>query len=115
MPESPGRVVMLVGTSSAGKTSTATALQGCFDEHHLLVGFDVFLRMVDPRWAGHGPYTRQGLRYDPSTVDSSGEVIPTISCGPSLRTPVECAADIAEAITLSDRPRDPCTRRRPDA
>ena len=73
---------MLVGTSSAGKTTTATALQGCFDEHHLLVGFDVFLRMVDPRWAGHGPFTLPGFSYDPSTVDSSGEVVSTISCGP---------------------------------
>ena len=82
MSESPGRVVMLVGTSSAGKTTTAAALQGCFDEHHLLVGFDVFMRMVDPRWAGHGPYTLQGFRYDPSTVDNSGEAISTISCGP---------------------------------
>ncbi len=82
MSEPPGRVVMLVGTSSAGKTTTAAALQGCFDEHHLLVGFDVFMRMVDPRWAGHGPYTLNGFRYDPSTVDNSGEVISTISCGP---------------------------------
>lgn len=73
---------MLVGTSSAGKTTTAEALQGCFDEQHLLVGFDMFLRIVDPRWAGYGPYTREGFRYDPSTVDSSGEVISTISCGP---------------------------------
>lgn len=82
MSEPPGRVVMLVGTSSAGKTTTAAALQGCFDEHHLLVGFDVFMRMVDARWAGHGPYTLKGFRYDPSTVDNSGEVISTIGCGP---------------------------------
>lgn len=73
---------MLIGTSSAGKTTTAAALQACFDEHHLLVGFDVFLRMVDPRWAGHGPHTLKGFRYDPSTVGDSGEVISTISCGP---------------------------------
>jgi chloramphenicol 3-O phosphotransferase len=73
---------MLAGTSSAGKTTTAAALQGCFDDHHLLLGFDVFLRMVDPRWGGHGPHTQQGFRYDPSTVDDSGEQISTISCGP---------------------------------
>jgi chloramphenicol 3-O phosphotransferase len=73
---------MLVGTSSAGKTTTAAALQECFEEHHLLVGFDVFMRMVDPRWAGHGPYTLKGFRYDPSVVDDSGELISTISCGP---------------------------------
>lgn len=82
MSESPGRVVMLVGTSSAGKTTTGTALQGCLDEHHLLVGFDVFLRMIDPRWGGPGPYTQKGFRYDPTTVDDSGAVISTISCGP---------------------------------
>ncbi|HVX45158.1 MAG TPA: AAA family ATPase [Mycobacteriales bacterium] len=82
MSQSPGRVVMLVGTSSAGKSTTAAALQSCFDEHHLLVGFDVFLRMIDPRWGGHGPYTQQGFRYDPSTVDGSGALVSTISCGP---------------------------------
>ena len=81
-PVSPGRVVMLIGTSSAGKTTTATALQQCFDEHHLLVGFDVFLKMVDPRWAGHGPFTWDGFHWDPSTVDSEGEVVTTISVGP---------------------------------
>jgi chloramphenicol 3-O phosphotransferase len=73
---------MLVGTSSAGKTTTATALQGCFDEHHLLVGLDVFFRMIDPRWGGHGPSTLEGFRYDPSTVDDAGDLISTISYGP---------------------------------
>lgn len=73
---------MLIGTSSAGKSSIAAALQDCLAEHHLLVGFDVFLKTVDPRWAGHGPHTMEGFRYDPSTVDEAGEVISTISCGP---------------------------------
>lgn len=53
MAEPMGQVVMLVGTSSAGKTSTAVALQGCLEEHHLLVGFDVFLGMVDSSLADH--------------------------------------------------------------
>lgn len=70
---------MLIGTSSAGKTTTGTALQACFAEHHLLLGFDVFLRMIDPRWGGSGPYTREGFRYDPSTEGGS---VSTISCGP---------------------------------
>jgi chloramphenicol 3-O phosphotransferase len=82
MQHTPGQVVMLFGTSSAGKTTTATALQSCFEEHHLLVGFDIFLRMVDSRWGGHGPYSSEGFRYDESTIDSSGEVVSTISCGP---------------------------------
>lgn len=73
---------MLVGTSSAGKTTTSAALQDLFDEHHLVVGFDVFMRMVDPRWAGHGPYRLKGFRYDPGSVDDSGEIVSTISCGP---------------------------------
>lgn len=80
--ESPGRVVLLIGTSSAGKSTTSAALQDRLDEHHLLLGFDVFLRMVDDRWGGHGPHTQQGFRYDPSTVDEAGEVVSTISCGP---------------------------------
>lgn len=78
----PGRVVLLIGTSSAGKTTTSAALQNRFDTHHMAVGFDIFLSMVDWRWAGHGPYTEEGFRYDKSTIDESGAVISTISVGP---------------------------------
>lgn len=83
MPE--GQVVMLVGTSSAGKSTTATTLQACLPEHHLLLGLDVFFRMVDPRWGGHGAHTQDGFRYDPSRVDDTGEAVSTISYGPTGR------------------------------
>jgi chloramphenicol 3-O phosphotransferase len=31
---------------------------------------------------GHGPFTEDGFRYDESTVDESGQIVSTISCGP---------------------------------
>src|SRR5262249_49982868 len=38
MTQTLGRVVMLIGTSSAGKTTTAAALQSALAEHYLLLG-----------------------------------------------------------------------------
>ena len=101
MAQRPGRVVMLIGTSSAGKTSTATALQGCLDEHHLLTGLDVFFAMIDPRWGGHGTHTQQGFRYDPSGTDESGAVISTISCGPVGRQVLEGTHRAVAALARS--------------
>jgi chloramphenicol 3-O phosphotransferase len=92
---------MLVGTSSAGKTTTAGALQRFLPEHHLLLGFDVFLRMVEPRWGGHGRYTAEGFRYDDSTVDSSGAVTSTISCGPVGRRILNGTHRAVAALALS--------------
>lgn len=64
-------ILLLIGTSSAGKSTLAKQLQAIFSEHYLLLGIDDIFRMVSPRWGGGlaGPLSHQGFRYEhvPST------------------------------------------------
>src|SRR5829696_7536165 len=45
-----GTIIMLNGTSSAGKTSIITALQDLLDEPFLHAGIDTFFHMLPPRY-----------------------------------------------------------------
>lgn len=45
----PGKIVFLNGTSSAGKTTLAKALQASLDEPYLCMGIDHFLSSVPQR------------------------------------------------------------------
>lgn len=49
----PGRLIGLVGTSSAGKSTTARRLQSLLDEPYLVVGLDHFYDMFPSDWSGH--------------------------------------------------------------
>lgn len=59
-------IILLVGTSSAGKSTLATLLQNALPEHYLLLGIDDVFRMVPERWGGGmgGPLSVEGFRYD---------------------------------------------------
>jgi chloramphenicol 3-O phosphotransferase len=66
-----GKVILIVGTSSVGKTSTVRELQNLLPEHYLALGIDTFFHMVSPRWGGGlgGPLSVDGFRYHKTTVD----------------------------------------------
>jgi chloramphenicol 3-O phosphotransferase len=51
----PGRIIYLNGTSSAGKSSIAAALQEILAEPYLHLGIDTFLRMLPLRYRPGGP------------------------------------------------------------
>ncbi len=72
-------ILLLIGTSSAGKSTLAKELQALLPEHYLLLGLDDVFRMVAPRWSGGlgGPLSVHGFRYD----HSLGEPITTIRYG----------------------------------
>src|SRR5438094_33946 len=59
-------VLLLIGTSSAGKSALAKELQAILPDHYLLLGLDDVFRMVSPRWGGGlaGPLSYDGFRYD---------------------------------------------------
>jgi chloramphenicol 3-O phosphotransferase len=61
-------ILLLVGTSSAGKSTLAKELQAILPDHYLLLGLDDVFRMVAPRWGGGlgGPLSAQGFRYNHS-------------------------------------------------
>lgn len=72
----PGRVIFLNGTSSAGKTVLARAIQDASDTPFVYWGVDTLFSLVPPNWGGG----RDGFWYDrtggehPSVVIRYGEV-----------------------------------------
>jgi chloramphenicol 3-O phosphotransferase len=63
-------ILLLIGTSSAGKSTLAKALQTILPDHFLLFGLDDVFRMVSPRWGGGlaGPLSYHGFWYDHSAA-----------------------------------------------
>jgi len=59
----PGRVVLLHGTSSSGKTTVARAVQGLSEEPWVRLGIDAFWNAVDERWMEHGPRAAEGFAW----------------------------------------------------
>ncbi len=59
-------IILLVGTSSAGKTTLAKHLQDILPDHYLHFGIDDIFRMVSERWGGGlgDPLSYEGFRYD---------------------------------------------------
>src|SRR3954462_2856529 len=57
----PGRVALLHGTSSSGKTTVARAVQALSQESWLRLGIDAFWTAIDERWLEHGPRASEGF------------------------------------------------------
>jgi len=72
----PGKVILIIGTSSVGKSSTILELQNILSEHYLALGIDTFLHMVSPRWGGGlgGPRSMDGFRYVKTTVHRTSSI-----------------------------------------
>ena len=69
----PGKVILIVGPSSVGKSSTVRELQNALPDPYLALGLDTFFHMVPPRWGGGmgGPLSVDGFRYVTTTVDQT--------------------------------------------
>jgi chloramphenicol 3-O phosphotransferase len=78
-----GQVIFLNGTSSAGKTTLAQAIQEESRRPYLLAGIDSFFAMVPEKWGGGraGPLSRDGFYYDESEVDHDGSPLTVIRYG----------------------------------
>jgi chloramphenicol 3-O phosphotransferase len=66
-------VIFLNGTSSAGKTTLARAIQDESDTPFVYWGIDTLFSLVPPNWGGgrDGPLSRHGFWYD-RTTDADG-------------------------------------------
>ena len=66
-------ILLLIGTSSAGKSTLAKERQAILPKQYLLLGLDDVFRMVAPRWGGGlgGPFSVHGFRYDHSLGEPS--------------------------------------------
>src|SRR5919204_1052582 len=74
---STGKVILLHGTSSSGKTTIARAFQRRASEAWVRLGIDVFWNAVDARWMEFGPRADEGFRWverDDSVAIVSGPV-----------------------------------------
>jgi chloramphenicol 3-O phosphotransferase len=77
-----GQVILLNGTSSAGKTTLARAIQEISPVPYLYTGIDSQFAMVPEKWGGGrgGPLSVEGFRYNGSEEDDDPAV--TMIAGP---------------------------------
>lgn len=95
----PGHVIFLNGTSSAGKTTLARAIQEESDEPYLYWGIDTLFSMVPEKWGGArgGHLSFEGFRYDRSEHDEDGRQLISIRYGDVGRRMLAAAcASVAE-------------------
>jgi chloramphenicol 3-O phosphotransferase len=65
----PGRVVLLHGTSSSGKTTVARAVQKLSSDPWVCLGIDTFWNAIDERWMEHGSHAADGFAWmDDATI-----------------------------------------------
>lgn len=72
--ELPPQVIFLNGTSSAGKTALARAIQDESEVPFVYWGIDTLFGLVPPTWGGgrDGPLSRDGFWYDRTSRDEDG-------------------------------------------
>jgi len=58
-----GKVVLLHGTSSSGKTTVARAFQQRANDPWVRLGIDAFWTAIDARWMEFGPRADEGFRW----------------------------------------------------
>jgi chloramphenicol 3-O phosphotransferase len=95
-----GRVVLLHGTSSSGKTTVARAIQALSDEPWLRLGIDVFWTAVDERWMEHGPRASEGFSWREDGTIVPGTVGRRLAAG--MRAAVAACARQGNDILVDD-------------
>lgn len=97
--ELPGRVILLNGTSSSGKTTLARAIQDESDTPFVYWGIDTLFGLIPPNWGGgrDGPLSRDGFWYDRTRNAEDGHPIVVIRYGPVGRRMLHSAC-VAAAV-----------------
>lgn len=96
----PGRVVLLHGTSSSGKTSVARAVQALSDEPWLRLGIDVFWTAIDERWMERGPYASDGFQWLEDARIVPGDVGQRLAAG--MRAAIAACARCGNDVLVDD-------------
>ena len=96
----PGRVVLLHGTSSSGKTTVARAVQKLADEPWLRLGIDAFWNAIDGRWLEHGPHAAEGFRWTEDARIVPGPVGQRLAAG--MRAAVAACARAGNDLLVDD-------------
>jgi chloramphenicol 3-O phosphotransferase len=115
-----GRVIILNGTASAGKTTVGRMLQAVMDGPWLLAGGDSFRAMMSPRWVESGARAHEGFAWTKVASDevpgtaSGREPVVRITAGPvgqrvmaGMRRAVRAMADAGNDVIVDDLFLDP--------
>ncbi|GBF06561.1 hypothetical protein DAERI_090147 [Deinococcus aerius] len=79
-PLSPGRLIVVNGTSSAGKSTFCRALQTRLEEPYLLLGYDLLWMTMPPRYFPFQPQEKEGAWYE--TADGAAPPVTGLGLGP---------------------------------
>jgi chloramphenicol 3-O phosphotransferase len=96
----PGRVVLLHGTSSSGKTTVARAVQRLSDEPWLLLGIDAFWSAIDERWMEHGQRASEGFLWSGDATIVPGSVGQRLAKG--MRAALAALARAGNDVLVDD-------------
>ena len=96
----PGRVVLLHGTSSSGKTTVARAVQALSDEPWLRLGIDVFWTAIDERWMEHGQRAPEGSLWREDAQIVPGPVGDRLAAG--MRAAIAACARCGNDMLVDD-------------
>ncbi len=96
----PGRVVLLHGTSSSGKTTVARAVQALSDEPWLRLGIDVFWTAIDERWMEHGQRASEGFLWQEDARIVPGPVGERLAAG--MRAAIAACARCGNDLVVDD-------------
>ncbi len=95
-----GRVVLLHGTSSSGKTTVARAVQALSDEPWARLGIDVFWSALDERWLEHGPHAAEGFLWLEDATIAPGPVGQRLTAG--MRAALAAFARTGNDVLVDD-------------
>jgi chloramphenicol 3-O phosphotransferase len=97
--EQTGRVLVINGTSSSGKTQLVQAVQAVSEGPWISAGIDTFWNMIPTRWLEPGPFSAEGLSF--SEEERCGVMRVRTRCGPLIHRVAHgmrhCAAALARA------------------
>ncbi|MGH3137182.1 MAG: chloramphenicol phosphotransferase CPT family protein [Gaiellaceae bacterium] len=96
----PGRVVLLHGTSSSGKTTVARAVQRLSDEPWVRLGIDAFWNAIDERWMEHGPRAAEGFAWMEDATIVPGAAGQRLAAG--MRAAVAAVARADNDVLVDD-------------
>jgi chloramphenicol 3-O phosphotransferase len=100
-----GRVILLHGTSSSGKTTIARAIQELSDEPWLRLGIDAFWSAVHERWMEHGDRAAEGFAWMEDARIVPGPIGQQLAAG--MRAAVVACARAGNDMVVDDVLVDP--------
>jgi chloramphenicol 3-O phosphotransferase len=95
-----GRVVLLHGTSSSGKTTVARAVQALSEEPWLRLGIDAFWTAIDERWMEHGSRASEGFLWREDARIVPGRVGERLAAG--MRAAIAACARCGNDVLVDD-------------